>query len=131
MEIMLFNAMTFRDVKKFCFKLYKELALKLTNVEVDDKSLDRNRLDDEAISNKIAKMLRNKPETTKIIVIDEIDTFESYEKSFLTLTKAILASKTNTIMIGIANSVDLPFKKKHSAIAMRDSQLLFEPYKEN
>ena len=31
-------------------------------------------------------------------------------------------------MIGIANSVDLPFKKKHSAIAMRDCQLLFEPY---
>jgi Cdc6-like AAA superfamily ATPase len=24
--------------------------------------------------------------------------------------------------------VDLPFKKKHSAIAMRDCQLLFEPY---
>jgi Cdc6-like AAA superfamily ATPase len=38
--------------------------------------------------------------------------------------------KTNTILIGIANSVDLPFKKKHSAIAMRDAQLLFEPYSE-
>ena len=24
--------------------------------------------------------------------------------------------------------MDLPFKKKHSAIAMRDCQLLFEPY---
>ncbi len=33
-------------------------------------------------------------------------------------------------MIGIANSVDLPFKKKHSAIAMRDEQILFEPYSE-
>jgi hypothetical protein len=30
--------------------------------------------------------------------------------------------------MGIANSVDLPFKKKHSAIAMRDCQLLFQPY---
>jgi Cdc6-like AAA superfamily ATPase len=30
--------------------------------------------------------------------------------------------------MGIANSVDLPFKKKHSAIAMRDCQLLFRPY---
>ena len=27
---------------------------------------------------------------------------------------------TNTSIIGIANQVDLPFKKKHSAIAMRD-----------
>lgn len=37
------------------------------------------------------------------------------------MTKAILEAKTNTILIGIANSVDLPFKKKHSAIALRDS----------
>jgi hypothetical protein len=28
--------------------------------------------------------------------------------------------KTQTSIIGIANSVDLPFRKKHSAIAMRD-----------
>jgi nucleoside-triphosphatase THEP1 len=69
----------------------------------------------------IAKVLKNKPEMTKIIVIDEIDSFEAHEKAFLTMTKAILASKTNTILIGIANSVDLPFKKKHSAIALRDS----------
>ena len=32
--------------------------------------------------------------------------------------------------MGIANSIDLPFKKKHSAIAMRNVQLLFEPYEE-
>jgi len=64
-------------------------------------------------------------------VIDEIDSFQSHEKGFLAMTKAILDSKTNTILIGIANSVDLPFKKKHSAIALRDSQLLFEPYKED
>lgn len=78
------------------------------------------KLDDEDISNKIASALKYKPELTKIIVIDEIDTFEAHEKAFLTMTKAILVSKTNTILIGIANSVDLPFKKKHSAIAMRD-----------
>lgn len=30
--------------------------------------------------------------------------------------------------MGIANSVDLPFRKKHSAMAMKDCQLLFEPY---
>jgi nucleoside-triphosphatase THEP1 len=59
------------------------------------------------------------------VVIDEIDAFEAHENAFRTMTKAILASKSNTIIIGIANSVDLPFKKRHSAIAMRDAQLLF------
>lgn len=78
----------------------------------------------------IARTLKNKQTATKIIVIDEIDAFEAHEKGFLALTKAILESKTNTILIGIANSVDLPFKKKHSAIALRDQQLLFEPYTE-
>jgi Cdc6-like AAA superfamily ATPase len=64
-------------------------------------------------------------------VIDEIDAFEAYENAFRTFTRAVLASKSSTIIIGIANSVDLPFKKKHSAIAMRDAQLLFEPYSED
>jgi hypothetical protein len=63
-------------------------------------------------------------------VIDEIDAFEAFENAFRTFTKAVLGSKTSTLIIGIANSVDLPFKKKHSAIAMRDTQLLFEPYGE-
>ena len=75
-------------------------------------------------------MLAQSPNQTKIIVIDEIDAFESFENAFRTFTKAVLASKTSTLIIGIANSVDLPFKKKHSAIAMRDTQLLFEPYDE-
>ncbi len=79
----------------------------------------------------IAKVLANKSQITKIIVIDEIDSFEAHEKAFLTMTKTILESKTKTILIGIANSVDLPFKKKHSAIALRDQQLLFEPYNED
>lgn len=64
------------------------------------------------------------------MVIDEIDAFESQEYAFKQFAKAILTTKSNTIIIGIANSVDLPFKKKHSAIAMRDEQLLFEPYSE-
>jgi hypothetical protein len=44
--------------------------------------------------------------------------------------RAILseAYKTNTCIVGIANSVDLPFKKKNSAIAMFQQCLLFEPY---
>ena len=76
--------------------------------------------DDEDMANMVAAALKSKFEFTKIIVIDEIDAFESNEKAFLTLTKTILSTKTNTLLIGIANSVDLPFKKKHSAIAMRD-----------
>ena len=63
-------------------------------------------------------------------MIDEIDAFESFENAFRTFTKSVLGSKTSSLIIGIANSVDLPFKKKNSAIAMRDTQLLFEPYGE-
>jgi hypothetical protein len=56
-------------------------------------------------------------------VIDEVDQFSSNELAFTQLVRAILAkeSKTHTSIVGIANSVDLPFRKKHSAIAMRDA----------
>ena len=74
-------------------------------------------------SNKRSKELDQKPFHT-ILVIDEVDNFSSSEKSFTLLIEQILRSKqyshTNISVIGIANSVDLPFKKKHSAIAMRD-----------
>lgn len=63
----------------------------------------------------------------KILVIDEIDSFSSNEKAFLTFIKAIIKNNANTSIIGIANSVDLPFKK-HSALSLRDIQLLFKPY---
>lgn len=66
--------------------------------------------------------------THKILVIDEIDSFQSNEKAFLSFTKALIKNNVNTTIIGIANSVDLPFKKKHSALSMRDVQLLFTPY---
>ena len=94
------------------------------------KGIKKREYDDEEISNIVAALLSNNPAQSKIIVIDEIDAFEAHENAFRTLTKAILQKNTNTILIGIANSVDLPFKKKHSAISMRDSQLLFEPYSE-
>ena len=73
---------------------------------------------------------RIKEQPTRIIVIDEVDCFSTKEKAFTMLVKAILKSKTptKTIIVGIANRVDLPFRKKHSAISMRDCQLLFEPY---
>ena len=62
-------------------------------------------------------------------MIDEVDCFSRQEKAFTTLIRAILKSKnTCTSVIGIANAVDLPFRKKHSAIAMRNCQLLFKPY---
>ena len=66
----------------------------------------------------------------RIIVIDEVDCFYRQEKAFTMLVKAILKSQgdTKTIIVGIANSVDLPFRRKHSAISMQDCMLLFEPY---
>jgi Cdc6-like AAA superfamily ATPase len=48
------------------------------------------------------------------------------------MTKVLFGSNkqshTKTTVIGIANSVDLPFRKKDSVIAKRDSMLLFSPY---
>lgn len=96
----------------------------------DCSKLRKSDFDDDELANKVAKMFAARPAETNILVIDEIDAFEAHQQTFLALTKAILTQKTNTLMIGIANSVDLPFKKKHSAIAMRDDQLLFEPYSE-
>lgn len=63
-------------------------------------------------------------------MIDEIDAFERYAQDFLILVKQILSSQSRTVLIGIANSVDLPFKHKHSAVALRNQQLLFKPYDE-
>jgi Cdc6-like AAA superfamily ATPase len=35
LDIMLYNAMTFRDVKKFCFKLLADLTMNLTGEDID------------------------------------------------------------------------------------------------
>ena len=35
-NVMLYNAMTFRDVKKFCIKLLTDLTLQLTGQELED-----------------------------------------------------------------------------------------------
>ena len=136
MEVHLYNAMTFSDVKSFSVQLLEDLALKYagkTYAEYDKAwkgGLKKRDIDDDEIANLVAKILTAFSGQTKVLVIDEIDAFEAYENAFRTLTKAVLTSKSNTIIIGIANSVDLPFKKKHSAIAMRDKQILFEPYSE-
>jgi Cdc6-like AAA superfamily ATPase len=131
LEVHMYNAMTFSDVKSFCMQLLDDLSFKHTGqryAEAYHRGLKKKDIDDDEMANLVAKMLCLTPNATKIIVIDEIDAFESFENAFRTLTKSILGSKTSTLIIGIANSVDLPFKKKHSAIAMRDTQLLFEPY---
>ena len=60
----------------------------------------------------------------RVIVIDEVDCFSHYEKALTLFVKHILkptVGSTRTSIIGIANSVDLPFRKRHSAIAMRDT----------
>ena len=77
--------------------------------------------------------MRKTEKEHKIIVIDEVDFFNNNERAFTHYVTKILKSlpkeaSTNTSIVGIANSVDLPFRKKHSAIAMRDCQLLFQPY---
>ena len=116
-----------------------------SKTNVDTKRIERTLIDEEELAKRVAKALSIGNDNSKtfkkykdvepkhnIIVIDEVDQFNACEKGLTLLVKAILSHKqftcTNTSIVGIANSVDLPFKKKHSAIAMRDTQLLFEPY---
>jgi len=85
--------MSFKDVKKFCMRLIKDLHKLLLEEELDENFfLSKNKLDDDELSNIIAKKLVINTKLTKIIVIDEIDTFETYQSSFLTMVKSILAS---------------------------------------
>jgi nucleoside-triphosphatase THEP1 len=85
--------MSFKDVKKFCMRLIIDLHKLLLGEELDEDSFpSKNKLDDDELSNIIAKKLVINTKLTKIIVIDEIDTFETYQSSFLTMVKSILAS---------------------------------------
>lgn len=102
--------------------------------------IDHSKVDDEDMAKKVERLLIKiskmhlsqacAEQPYRIIVIDEVDCFYKQEKAFTMLIKTILKSQgdTRTIIIGIANSVDLPFRKKHSAISMRECMLLFEPY---
>ncbi len=125
-QIFKFNAMTYTDVTQFAIHLHKTVMEKLSKGKVS--AITKSGYSDEAIAEKASSALSLHPMIHKILVIDEIDHFASKEQAFLALIRLILKSETNTSIIGIANSVDLPFKKKHSALAMRDKQLLFEPY---
>ena len=113
------NAMTYPDVKTYGLQLLEDVNIEL--LQKGPQKLSRADLDEEDLSGLISRALKGTPDTHKVIVIDEIDTFQCQEKMFLTLIKAIQKQPTNTTIIGIANSVDLPFKKKTSAIAMRDA----------
>lgn len=125
----MYNAMAYNDVRSFALTLLCDLTQRVTKEE--HERLHRNSVDDEQVANKVVKIL-GKEKNHKVIVIDEVDQFNSNERAFTILIKAILTSskteKCNTSIFGIANQVDLPFRKKHSAIAMRDCQLLFKPY---
>ena len=95
--MMFYNAMSFDKVKNFSKKLLNDLVFKLQGLEeckelMPDKKGMLPKLDMEDISNILASKLRTKSGIAKIIVIDEIDCFESYAKDFLTMVKAILAS---------------------------------------
>ena len=99
--------------------------------------LCRTTIDEEELSERVAQALSYGNDRSKafakwkhvkpkhnIIVIDEVDQFNTCEKGLTLLVQKILRNgqfpHTNTSIVGIANSVDLPFRKKHSAIAMRD-----------
>lgn len=136
----LFNAMTYPDVRCFSIKLYEKLHEAYFG-ELPKRLYERGEVDDEDMAAIVEKLLvkisnhhkrqGGDPLAHRIIVIDEVDCFSRQEKAFTMLIKAIVKSSTKntqTSVIGIANSVDLPFRKKHSAIAMRDCQLLFQPY---
>lgn len=136
----LFNAMTCPDVRSFGIKLHEKLHEAYFG-ELPKRLLTRDMVDDEDVAVmverlllRISKLHERRPgveeQPHRVIVIDEVDCFSSNEKAFTLLVKTILKSqgKTKTCLIGIANSVDLPFRKKHSAISLRDCQLLFEPY---
>lgn len=114
--------MTFKDVKLFMLRVIEELE---ANLPAGQRKTTKHETSDELNATKIAKLLQKlggseSSTTPMILVIDEVDQFSSHEKSFVMLVQAILQDsyKTNTSIIGIANSVDLPFKRKHSAIAM-------------
>jgi Cdc6-like AAA superfamily ATPase len=130
-EPLLFNAMTYPDVKSFTLVLYEQLHQQFFG-EPAKRKLKRTD-DDEDIAYAIERLLVRITQTQKktgkvmphrVIVIDEVDCFSHYEKPLTLLVKHILkptTGPTRTCIIGIANSVDLPFRKKHSGIAMRDT----------
>ena len=103
-QLYMYNAMTFTDVRNFALSLLQDVTEKKTGLEVD--RLNRQSVDDEELSLLVAKALSGKsrvPKSTQkpteaemeatrirqkrhsVIVIDEVDQFNSSEKAFTTL----------------------------------------------
>jgi len=94
---LLFNAMTYPDVKSFTLVLYEQLHEHFLG-EPPKRKLKRTD-DDEDIAFAIQKVLVRITDSHKkkgiflphrVIVIDEVDCFSHYEKAFTHLVKAIL-----------------------------------------
>jgi Cdc6-like AAA superfamily ATPase len=88
LKVDMYNAMSFKDCKSFCFQLLTDLSPRMTGE--DCSKLRKSDFDDDELGNKVAKMFASRPAETKILVIDEIDAFEAHQQTFLALTKAIL-----------------------------------------
>lgn len=76
LEVLMYNAMTFKDVKAFCFQVLDDLAEKESR---DHKrgTFKKGEFDDDEVALMVAKALSKTPGQTKILVVDEIDAFES------------------------------------------------------
>ena len=93
---LLFNAMTYPDVKSFALVLYEQLHEEFLG-EPPKRRLTRQQVDDEELSFIIERLLSKISEKHKftggqelphrIIVIDEVDCFSSNEKAFTLLIK--------------------------------------------
>ena len=86
-ELFMYNAMPYNDVKSFAITLEADITEKLTGKETYRRS--RNTVDDDLISSLLAKLLA-RTKSHKILVIDEVDHFNTNEKSFTTLVKTLL-----------------------------------------
>jgi Cdc6-like AAA superfamily ATPase len=93
---LLFNAMTYPDVKSFCIVLYERLFEEFYGKPCVRK-LNRNHLDDEELASLIERLLVKIEESGnrfggdsvphRVIVIDEVDSFYSNEKHFTALIR--------------------------------------------
>jgi hypothetical protein len=93
---LLFNAMTYPDVKSFCIVLYERLYEEFFG-HPSARKLNRNELDEEDLADLIEKLLIRIDQRGntfggdkvphRVIVIDEVDQFYSNEKHFTALIK--------------------------------------------
>jgi Cdc6-like AAA superfamily ATPase len=61
LQVIMYNAMTFSDVKSFCIQLLEEQSAKLTGSPIASGSIKKRDHDDESIALMVAKMFSSKP----------------------------------------------------------------------